>query len=203
MFPRGPGLFIGPWPRIVSALWLLQLLRRPRGVVGGRFRGLPCEPQVDGGHAHSVLQSRGPSCLKDPPSTWGSGAATCPPTQPGAGAPSLAHLWGAGWGFLTPFCLRTTWLGQSPVSTRRAEVPALEQTGCGSSAYPSGPRLPAGKCWGPQVPLRGGDGISTCALQNQLLTKGMVILRDKIRFYEGESGGLGARSRCQLCCLRA
>lgn len=25
-------------------------------------------------------------------------------------------------------------------------------------------------------------------LQNQLLTKGMVILRDKIRFYEGESG---------------
>uniref|UniRef100_A0A8D0P9U3 Uncharacterized protein n=1 Tax=Sus scrofa TaxID=9823 RepID=A0A8D0P9U3_PIG len=28
-------------------------------------------------------------------------------------------------------------------------------------------------------------------LQNQLLTKGMVILRDKIRFYEGESGDLG------------
>lgn len=27
-----------------------------------------------------------------------------------------------------------------------------------------------------------------CAFQNQLLTKGMVILRDKIRFYEGESG---------------
>lgn len=25
--------------------------------------------------------------------------------------------------------------------------------------------------------------------QNQLLTKGMVILRDKIRFYEGESRG--------------
>lgn len=24
-----------------------------------------------------------------------------------------------------------------------------------------------------------------CVLQNQLLTKGMVILRDKIRFYEG------------------
>lgn len=27
---------------------------------------------------------------------------------------------------------------------------------------------------------------SPCAFQNQLLTKGMVILRDKIRFYEGE-----------------
>ncbi|XP_024848089.1 proline-rich protein 5 isoform X2 [Bos indicus x Bos taurus] len=34
--------------------------------------------------------------------------------------------------------------------------------------------------------LQGGDGISTWALQNQLLTKGMVILRDKIRFYEGQ-----------------
>lgn len=30
---------------------------------------------------------------------------------------------------------------------------------------------------------------SVCGFQNQLLTKGMVILRDKIRFYEGESGG--------------
>lgn len=48
--------------------------------------------------------------------------------------------------------------------------------------------------WGPAHqeapghPL-GGDSVSVCAFQNQLLTKGMVILRDKIRFYEGESGG--------------
>lgn len=34
----------------------------------------------------------------------------------------------------------------------------------------------------PQV----SDGTSV-RFQNQLLTKGMVILRDKIRFYEGES----------------
>ena len=156
---------------------------------------------MDHGHAHSILRSRSPSCLKDPPSTWGSGAATCPPAQPGAGDPSLACLWGAGWGFLTHFCLRTTWLGQSPVSTRGAEIPALGQAGCGSSVgpSPSGPRLPAGKCWGPwAAPPRGGDGISTCALQNQLLTKGMVILRDKIRFYEGECGdsGPGAVAGC-------
>lgn len=47
--------------------------------------------------------------------------------------------------------------------------------------------------WGPahqEAPghPRGGDSVSVCAFQNQLLTKGMVILRDKIRFYEGESG---------------
>lgn len=60
-----------------------------------------------------------------------------------------------------------------------------------------------GSVGGPKSPLWGCDGIFTCALQNQLLTKGMVILRDKIRFYEGESGDLRARSRCQLCCLRA
>ena len=113
----------------------------------GWSRGLPFEPQVDHGHAHAILWSRSPSCLKDPPSTCGSGAATCPPAQPGAGDPSLARLWGAGWGFLTLFCLRTARLGQSPLSTRGAEVPALGQAGCGSSVspFPSGPQLPAGK----------------------------------------------------------
>lgn len=67
---------------------------------------------------------------------------------------------------------------------------------------PQGPRLPVGKCWGPWVPPpQGGDSISTCALQNQLLTKGMVILRDKIRFYEGECGGPGPGAVAG--CLRA
>lgn len=37
---------------------------------------------------------------------------------------------------------------------------------------------------------------SPCALQNQLLTKGMVILRDKIRFYEGEWGRPAAGAVC-------
>ena len=31
-----------------------------------------------------------------------------------------------------------------------------------------------------------------CFSQNQLLTKGMVILRDKIRFYEGENDWIDA-----------
>lgn len=31
-----------------------------------------------------------------------------------------------------------------------------------------------------------------CFSQNQLLTKGMVILRDKIRFYEGETDWIDA-----------
>lgn len=35
-------------------------------------------------------------------------------------------------------------------------------------------------------PSWGNDSVSVCTFQNQLLTKGMVILRDKIRFYEGE-----------------
>lgn len=34
--------------------------------------------------------------------------------------------------------------------------------------------------------LQVSDGASV-GFQNQLLTRGMVILRDKIRFYEGES----------------
>lgn len=42
---------------------------------------------------------------------------------------------------------------------------------------------------GPRPSPQSSDGISVCGFQNQLLTKGMVILRDKIRFYEGESGG--------------
>lgn len=37
-----------------------------------------------------------------------------------------------------------------------------------------------------------------CPFQNQLLTKGMVILRDKIRFYEGESGSVVARTVCTV-----
>lgn len=41
---------------------------------------------------------------------------------------------------------------------------------------------------------------SLCAFQNQLLTKGMVILRDKIRFYEGESGP-AAGTQCRAALL--
>lgn len=46
---------------------------------------------------------------------------------------------------------------------------------------PAGPRLPPGSPGLPQAVTA-----SPGAFQNQLLTKGMVILRDKIRFYEGE-----------------
>lgn len=79
----------------------------------------------------------------------------------------------------------------------QAEGQALQQAGCGLSVspLPSGPQLLAGALWGRYLPgppaVR--DGVSG-AFQNQLLTKGMVILRDKIRFYEGEcSHGWDAR----------
>lgn len=51
----------------------------------------------------------------------------------------------------------------------------------------SEPRLQAVDSRGPWLPgtLRTVTA-SPCAFQNQLLTKGMVILRDKIRFYEGK-----------------
>lgn len=64
-----------------------------------------------------------------------------------------------------------------------------------------GPPLP-GLCGAACQPLWGNDSVSVCTFQNQLLTKGMVILRDKIRFYEGEwphcllawLPGIGARA---------
>lgn len=47
-----------------------------------------------------------------------------------------------------------------------------------------------------------------CVSQNQLLTKGMVILRDKIRFYEGVSDWTKAPNKiqggwCSLCLSRS
>lgn len=92
-------------------------------------------------------------------------------------------------------------MGQLPACAQGAEVPALQQLDW--DVGESFPLWASAACWwslgGPGYPW-GGDSISTCALQNQLLTKGMVILRDKIRFYEGESGGPlpgpGARPRC-------
>jgi hypothetical protein len=40
-----------------------------------------------------------------------------------------------------------------------------------------------------------GSDSTSCFFQNQLLTKGMVILREKIHFYEGEHGGLHGQGR--------
>lgn len=48
---------------------------------------------------------------------------------------------------------------------------------------------PSGGLRLPKAIPRGSNSLPVCAFQNQLLTKGMVILRDKIRFYEGECGG--------------
>lgn len=55
-----------------------------------------------------------------------------------------------------------------------------------------------GGSWGPCLPRhpRGSNGWPVCAFQNQLLTKGMVILRDKIRFYEGKCGSLATGTEC-------
>lgn len=49
-----------------------------------------------------------------------------------------------------------------------------------------GEPLPLGPGCPPGSPAPQAVTASPCAFQNQLLTKGMVILRDKIRFYEGE-----------------
>lgn len=80
----------------------------------------------------------------------------------------------------------------------------------GESCLP-GPQLPAGGAggqgeafWGPCLPGAipwGSNSLPVHALQNQLLTKGMVILRDKIHFYEGECGGppRGPSARTRHC----
>lgn len=55
-----------------------------------------------------------------------------------------------------------------------AQVRALQWAGGGGHLGSCGPGPPQ------------GSEIPRVCFQNQLLTKGMVILRDKIRFYEGE-----------------
>lgn len=54
------------------------------------------------------------------------------------------------------------------------------------SPFPPGRLLLVGRLRGPSRQAPGQSRHLLCVFQNQLLTKGMVILRDKIRFYEGE-----------------
>lgn len=62
------------------------------------------------------------------------------------------------------------------------------QVGCGTSVspFPPGHLLLVGRLRGSSHQAPGQSRHLLCVFQNQLLTKGMVILRDKIRFYEGE-----------------
>lgn len=91
----------------------------------------------------------------------------------------------------------------SPQEGLRFGLCSRRELGCRRVPSPPGLGCRVAGSWEPCLPgpPQGCDGVSGCAFQNQLLTKGMVILRDKIRFYEGELGSPVVAAMCWVALL--